>query len=540
MNRRVTGLLAVTAVFMACAAQAGVVSNLVIDSSFEGLVTSEPNDNTTPWVTDETSANYWIVTRNANAVTGSWGLRHRDSWWKGHTIMQSLDTTLDTNKTYEASVWVRGTAPSGTGANDPRYYFELCSAPTNNGDYSVIHQFVNWGSVNTTAWEQVTAELDASTLAAYHGHYLQIHLRVRNQMNANVHFDDVVFGVASDQPDPQVVAGWHSWAVTNVGVSGQGPDEVMDGWTGDMGVSVVSSGGGQQVVAVGSTDNTYGTDYAISNAPVSTNSVQLRSSFGGNAAIKRLDFTVSNNTGTNISLASLHFDYDMVYGVLSNTTIKLSHLSGASDLDDSPWAGYNIMAQETLTSWSWQDKDLILADTAMGDVELAHGETAAFRIEVDVNTNTAPAAGVNIDNIAVVAVVPEGLVPPVPLDAYGSWSNDYGLVEGELGDDDDDGLSNLYEYGLGGDPTNGFVDGNIPVMGASGGAMLYIHVQRSDDTNLVYYLETDTDLVNAPGWTNAGYTVVGVDVTGDTFDYVTNSVPTTDQHKFIQLVIENN
>mgnify|MGYP003573480102 FL=1 len=114
-------------------------------------------------------------------------------------------------------------------------------------------------------------------------------------------------------------------------------------------------------------------------------------------------------------------------------------------------------------------------------------------------------------------------------------------MEGEQGDDDDDGLINLYEYGLGGDPTNGFVDGNIPSFGNIDGSMLYIHAQRNDDTNLVYYLETDTDLVSAPIWTNSGYIVTGTNTSlvGD-FDEVTNSIPTTAAQQFIQLIIEQN
>lgn len=128
-----------------------------------------------------------------------------------------------------------------------------------------------------------------------------------------------------------------------------------------------------------------------------------------------------------------------------------------------------------------------------------------------------------------------GIVLPEP--GYPTWADGYG-VGGELWDADSDGWDNLTEYALGGNPTNGFIDGNIPVFEPAEGEMLYVYAQRTDDTNLTYYLQTDSDLVAAPGWTNAGYTVVATNVTGGTFDFVTNSVPTLDPEKFIQLVIE--
>lgn len=127
---------------------------------------------------------------------------------------------------------------------------------------------------------------------------------------------------------------------------------------------------------------------------------------------------------------------------------------------------------------------------------------------------------------------------PVSETGYAAWSSSYGLAEGALGDDDNDGLLNRYEYGLGGNPTNGFIDGHLPMFGRSGVGFAYVHARRSDDSNLVYYLETTEDLVDGSGWTNAGYAVVATNVTGGTFDWVTNSIPTTAPQTFIRLIIE--
>ena len=104
-------------------------------------------------------------------------------------------------------------------------------------------------------------------------------------------------------------------------------------------------------------------------------------------------------------------------------------------------------------------------------------------------------------------------------------------------DYDLDGWDNLYEYGLGGDPTNGFIDGKIPTIGEAGGILAYTYAQRTDDSSLSYYLELTDDLVNGT-WTNSGYSVVATNVTGGTFDYVTNQIPTLDSETFIKLIIE--
>jgi hypothetical protein len=127
---------------------------------------------------------------------------------------------------------------------------------------------------------------------------------------------------------------------------------------------------------------------------------------------------------------------------------------------------------------------------------------------------------------------------------YDSWAAGFNLSgspDADPGSDyDSDGWDNLREYGLGGNPTNGFIDGNIPTFEqTAGAAMNYIHAQRADDPGLFYCLELSDDLLLS-NWTNSGYTVVATNGTGGTFDFVTNSIPTTDSRKFIRLIIEKN
>jgi len=126
---------------------------------------------------------------------------------------------------------------------------------------------------------------------------------------------------------------------------------------------------------------------------------------------------------------------------------------------------------------------------------------------------------------------------------YDSWSSSYALAEGPDGDDDSDSLPNLYEYGLGGDPTNSADQGIAPEynMAEEGGTnwFSYVHPVLSDPNHgLLYSLELNGNLVES-AWTNGGYTVTGTNVTGDAFNYVSNRVSTAgEDQRFIRLVIE--
>ena len=84
---------------------------------------------------------------------------------------------------------------------------------------------------------------------------------------------------------------------------------------------------------------------------------------------------------------------------------------------------------------------------------------------------------------------------------------------------------------------------STPQWMAGTGWFYYVHPENNEGVNsgLNYFLETDTDLVNAPGWTNANYEVLGTatDGFGPGFNAVTNRVSTEiEAQQFIQLKIE--
>jgi len=127
-------------------------------------------------------------------------------------------------------------------------------------------------------------------------------------------------------------------------------------------------------------------------------------------------------------------------------------------------------------------------------------------------------------------------------DQFAEWAGSYGLSGAdadENADPDNDGASNLSEYGLGGDPTNPGDIGTKPLYSQGATEMQYIYVARTDDVRLDYYLEINTDLIYG-AWTNMGYSSVSGPSGTPDWDSVTNTVPADVAEKFIRLIIKNN
>ncbi len=128
---------------------------------------------------------------------------------------------------------------------------------------------------------------------------------------------------------------------------------------------------------------------------------------------------------------------------------------------------------------------------------------------------------------------------------YEQWKDLYNLLGEDAEDDadpDGDLLSNVYEYGLGGDPTNAADTGHSAQYTVIGKSVFeYVYPQRKhEQSGVQYYIETDTNLIFPPEWTNAGYAVTGTgDISALEFEAVTNAIPIGgNDQQFIRLIIE--
>ena len=141
------------------------------------------------------------------------------------------------------------------------------------------------------------------------------------------------------------------------------------------------------------------------------------------------------------------------------------------------------------------------------------------------------------DNFSVTS--PGAIEPP---SIYDQWKKDYGISgEAPTDDHDLDGLANVYEYGLGGDPTNAADQGTSPTYSfeESGGTnwLAYVYPRLLDPVGIDYYLELTGNLV-VSAWTNDGYFVGGTGSFNGEFDAITNMISTDPETTFVRLIIE--
>jgi len=119
---------------------------------------------------------------------------------------------------------------------------------------------------------------------------------------------------------------------------------------------------------------------------------------------------------------------------------------------------------------------------------------------------------------------------------YDVWAAEHGI--GASNDDDDgDSRGNFYEYVMRGNPTDALDKGSEPFLLVQNGAFLYVHAHRNDDPDLVYSLESTTNLVTGI-WTDAVYTVAGAIFNFGGYDFVINQLQTGDEPTYIRLKVE--
>ncbi len=136
-------------------------------------------------------------------------------------------------------------------------------------------------------------------------------------------------------------------------------------------------------------------------------------------------------------------------------------------------------------------------------------------------------------------IVTGSTVPPdLTLAQYVYWTASYGgtaLIGSPTNDYDGDGLANLMEYALGGNPTNNLDTGTAPTLIYTNGTLLFVYPKRCDNANLIYSVQSSSNLAN---WTNTNYAVTGTNVTGGILSYVTNAIATNGLQTYYRLMVQ--
>ncbi|MDF7798619.1 hypothetical protein P4C99_04045 [Pontiellaceae bacterium B1224] len=142
-----------------------------------------------------------------------------------------------------------------------------------------------------------------------------------------------------------------------------------------------------------------------------------------------------------------------------------------------------------------------------------------------------------VDNLyfSTVRYNPAPLIPSWLPSQFDQWAALFNVPNMAV-DSDMDGVNNLYEYGLGGDPTNPAWSGYLPVAEISGAGFNYVYPRR-ENSGLEYYVETSTNLLSNV-WNTSGIIeleTAGIAAPG--FEAVTNEVSMEREQTFVRLII---
>jgi len=170
---------------------------------------------------------------------------------------------------------------------------------------------------------------------------------------------------------------------------------------------------------------------------------------------------------------------------------------------------------------------------------LEYGTTYYWHIDEQTAGGPAPGATWSFTTVAA----------PPPSDFYADWADAFGLDTNGTGamafDYEPDGLDNLAEYALGGNPTNDDAASFLPTFGISdvGGSNVidYVYRRRLDVAlrGLTYGLNVSTNLLSEWIYVSNAYETGSAEI-DLSFESVTNTVPAATEEGFINLEIREN
>jgi len=238
-----------------------------------------------------------------------------------------------------------------------------------------------------------------------------------------------------------------------------------------------------------------------------------------------LDIDINDDFPTNPSAVRVEF-YALSQDASGDVNqIRIDHsLDGEGYMIADGSAAYSLLGSKTYTGTATET--LVLSDMNVLD-----GQDVALVIYQGYGPN------LQIDNVELVRT------GNAVLSGYDGWAAGYpGFFDTALDSDPEgDGINNLLEYALNGNPTTGG-DSILPTSntGLDGGTnwFYYVHTERTDDGTLTYTVEVNDNLVFGTWTNNAEIVFVGDSATVDNYKSVTNRTDIADAAEFLRLQVE--
>jgi hypothetical protein len=128
------------------------------------------------------------------------------------------------------------------------------------------------------------------------------------------------------------------------------------------------------------------------------------------------------------------------------------------------------------------------------------------------------------------------------ISSFSSWAGEQGVTATYTSDSDGDGVVNLLEYALGGDPHLADADSVVPVAGMvevnEAPYFYFEHKQRTDSSNLVYTILTKSDLSLGAEWIPATVSLVEESSPVDGIKTVRHRIAPDGSARFFKLQVE--
>ncbi len=281
--------------------------------------------------------------------------------------------------------------------------------------------------------------------------------------------------------------------------------------------------------AASSNDGHFGPDLGFGGAATAVNGAYEVRGAEHSAPKSRVDVAITNNTGSAIGLDALLFDYCRWY-TNSPTNIVVIYLSG--NLGVGANTTLATFTSSHIGGWNSDYADFSVSLANLDDSTLANGEHAVFRLQASGAIGATTGSG--FDNMAITIAA---------TDPYDAWAAGYGLFGSNAwnsADIEPDGMNNLVEYALGGNPAIADAAAILPVLSKvsdpGAGWLEHVHRRRSDylARSLLYNVEASTNLVSGT-WSTNGVTPAGSGPLDAEFDSVTNRIATDAEERFIRL-----